>query len=78
MPNTFGFFEKRLSQSKSGFLVDSGLTYGDLYISSLLDYLGEKKDAILANFPHLKKMDEQVRAHPRVAEWLAKRPKTDI
>lgn len=78
IPKVFGILDAKISQSGSGFFVSSGLTWADLYMFNILEWLGEKKDQTLAFFPNLKTLDQKVRETPRVTEWLLKRPKTDL
>jgi glutathione S-transferase len=76
-PQQLGIFESRLAQTGSGTLVASGLTYADFYLSLVVDRLGDRREAVLAKFPHVKKLTEKVNTHPRIVEWVAKRPVTD-
>ena len=78
LPNFLKIFENIIIMNHSGFLVTSGLTWADLFLVNIFDFLGDKKAAILANFPRVKALDENVRAVPRIADWLAKRPKTEM
>nr|QUF59401.1 glutathione S-transferase GSTS4-2 [Brachionus angularis] len=73
MPNNLKLFEARIAESRSGYLVPSGLTWADLYLFNLLEMLGDKKDQVLQMFPNIKKLDENIRANPRIAAYLAKR-----
>lgn len=77
VPNILKFFDERAGKSGSGFLVASGLTWADLYLICALEHLGEKREATLEHFKNLKSIDQKVRAHPKIAEWLGKRPKTE-
>jgi hypothetical protein len=54
------------------------LTFADLYLFAIIEHLGERKEAAFAHFPHVKKLDENIRSHAQVAEWLNKRPKTEF
>lgn len=78
MPNFLKFFEERAAKSGSGFLAASGLTWADLYLVCALEYLGEKHDATLENYKNLKALDQKVHSHPKIAEWISKRPKSDF
>jgi glutathione S-transferase len=75
-PNSLKTFEQRLIENGSGYLAGSSLTYADLHLFNMLDYLGEKKEAVLGHFPHVHKLDQAVRGHAHIAAWLAKRPVT--
>nr|UOU03288.1 glutathione S-transferase sigma 1-2 [Brachionus rubens] len=74
LPKMLKLFEGLIIKNGSGYLAASGLTWSDIYLVNNFDWVGEQKDAILAHFPHVKKLDETVRGHPNIAAWLAKRP----
>nr|AYN44489.1 glutathione S-transferase S1-2 [Brachionus calyciflorus] len=78
LPNTLKTLDGKIAHNGSGYLVASGLTWADLFLVNILEWLGDKKEAALANFSNLKSLDEKVRSHPRIAEWLEKRPKTEM
>ncbi len=78
VPNNMKLFETRLSQSGSGYFASSGLTYADIFLFSVLEYFGDKRVPLLEVFPHIKKLDENLRAHPKLAAYLAKRPAGDL
>ena len=76
VPSHFKFLETKLAGNASGFLIGDSLTWVDLYLVILKEWLGEKKDPIMAHFPKIKAHEEKVRALPKIAEWVAKRPVT--
>jgi glutathione S-transferase len=76
IPNNLKIFESRLGKNNSGYLIGKSLTWTDLYLVSVLDWLGENKQPTLEHFPHLKAFDQQIRAIPSIAQWISKRPKT--
>ena len=76
LPNSFKPIEAKLAGNSSGFLVGDALTWADLYIVVLSEWFGDKKDSLLAHFPKIKAHDEKIRALPKLAEWIAKRPVT--
>ena len=78
IPHNMKLFESKLAKTNSGYLIGKGLTWVDLYLSSILEWLGPNKEAVLNNFPHLKASDEKIRSLPKIAEWISKRPKTDM
>ena len=78
IPNILKTLEGKISKNGSGFLAASGLTWADLYLYNILEWTGDKKAALLANFAHVKALDEKVASHSKIADWLAKRPKTDM
>ena len=74
-PNNLKIFEAKLAKN-NGWLVGNGMTWADMYFVSVLDWLREKKDEVLAPFPHCKKLSENVNSNPKIAEWIKKRPVT--
>ena len=78
MPRFLKFFDERAGKTGSGFLAASGLTWADLYLICVFDNLGDKREATLEHFKNLKALDQKVRTHPKIAEWLGKRPKTEF
>lgn len=78
IPRFLKFFDERVGKTGSGHLAASGLTWADLYLISVLDNLGDKREAALEHFKNLKALDQKVRTHPKIAEWLGKRPKTEF
>jgi glutathione S-transferase len=78
LPHNLKIFNERLGKTGSGFIAASGLSWADLYLFGLLDNLGDKREAVLANFKNVKALDDKLRAHPNISAWLAKRPKTEF
>ena len=72
------FFEKLLQKSNTKYFASDDLTYADLAVMNALERLGDKKDALLESRPLIKALDESVRSTSKVAEWLEKRPKTEM
>lgn len=60
----------------NGYLWESKLTWADLHLYQLLDYLADKLP--WDKFPNLKKMRDNVEANEGVAKWLKDRPKSDF
>ena len=77
-PKNLGFFEKRLKDNKSGFLVGSGLTWADSHLYAVLDWLFERKSEVIQNFPLVKSLADRIEAMPNIAKWLAERPKSAL
>ena len=76
--NFLKIFENIIGKNGSGFLTTSGLTWADLYLFDVLSWLGDKRETILADYPHIMNLMTKVSTHARIADWLAKRPKTRI
>lgn len=77
LPNLLKLLEERLAKTGSGHIAASGVSWADLNMINVLDFFGDKKDEILANYKRVKALDEKVRSIPNVAAWLNKRPKSD-
>ena len=78
LPENIAYFEKLLSKSNTTYFASNELTWADLALINAMDRVGDKKSALLENAPLLKALEERVRSHSKVAEWLEKRPKTDL
>nr|UOU03287.1 glutathione S-transferase sigma 1-1 [Brachionus rubens] len=76
LPSGLKVLEGKVVQNGSGFLAASGLTWADLYLISILDWIYDYSKTVLDSFQHLKKLEENIRGHARISEWLAKRPVT--
>nr|QUF59403.1 glutathione S-transferase GSTS6/7-1 [Brachionus angularis] len=72
------FFEKRLELNGNGYLVGYSLSWADLYLSQITDFLFNRKSQFLSNYPRIKALDDRVRSLPRIADWLRRRPVTDL
>jgi glutathione S-transferase len=71
-------YESKLSSTNSGFLVGSKVTWADLYLSSILDNLGNRTNSVLDKFNRIKRLDQRVKSIPNIAKWLSKRPVTEF
>ena len=78
IPNNLKVFEARLVTNGCGVLAGKEISYADIYLSSMLDFLGTRKDEILRSYPSVHALDARIRALPKISDWLAKRPKTDF
>nr|QUF59406.1 glutathione S-transferase GSTS6/7-4 [Brachionus angularis] len=72
------FFEKRLEINGNGYLVGNSLSWADLYLSQMTDFLFNRKSELLSNYPRIKALDDRVRSFSRIADWLRRRPVTDF
>jgi glutathione S-transferase len=72
------FFESRLNLTNTGFLIGSKITWADLYLSSVLDNLGNRTNSVLEKFNRVKRLDQRVKAIPNVNRWLKQRPVTEF
>ena len=78
LPNNIELLEKFLQKQNTGFLVGSELTLADLALVVTLERVVDYGlDELLEKSPLVKALNEKVRAHPRIADWIAKRPASD-
>ena len=75
IPNNMNIFETKLGKN-NGFLVGNSLTWPDMLLSILLDWMGDKKATVLPLFPNIRALDERVRSDKGIAEWIKNRPVT--
>ena len=79
LPSNLVFFEKKLADSKSGYLIGNSLTWADLFLYFCLDFIGENKvRSSLENAPNVKKHIEMIVNYPGILEYLQKRPQTEL
>ncbi len=78
IPQNLDFLERLLEKSNTQFFAGDELTYADLSVMNALERLGDKKEAMLESRPKIKAIDDKVRSHAKIAEWLEKRPKTEM
>lgn len=69
-------FENRMIKNGNGFLVGQSLSWADLYLSQMTEFLDTLKDEYLNKYPHVKALDEYVRELPGVKNWIKNRPTT--
>lgn len=70
--------EKELSASGSGFLVPSGVTWGDFLVAERLYSFDTLKPGFLDSHPKLKEYVARVYDLPQIKDYIASRPKTDV
>lgn len=70
-------FDDRLAKTGSGFIVESGLTFADLYLHVLVDWF-INEPGLFDNLKHVMANHEKVSAIPKIAEWLSTRPVTAL
>nr|AFO69980.1 GST_pi-like protein [Strongylocentrotus droebachiensis] len=59
-----------------GYFVGDSMTLADIAIFNLFDGLFKHMPPLAEKYPTLKEFDERMRAEPKIAAWLAKRPET--
>ena len=81
LPRYLGILEKLITENKSpgGWIYGSKMTYADLRIAQICDYLSHIcKPDYLNSFPAIVKLKDTVEALPKIAKWIQERPKTQI
>jgi len=77
IPKWFGFLDKLLSHSQSGWAVGDQVSWGDLALFNVLDNTNNGYPGSLDHYAHLKASHKKVAELPHIAKWLANRPKTE-
>nr|AYN44520.1 glutathione S-transferase S2 [Brachionus plicatilis] len=78
IPKNLQILEDIVARSATEYLCNSGITWPDLFLFCTLEWLDEKRNAILDKYPHVKALEAKVRGNPKIAEWVINRPKTEI
>jgi glutathione S-transferase len=76
-PASLKLIEKLYEQNQavtnnSGFLVGNKLTYGDIKLVNIYDWLLDRKDAILEQAPRLREHYDKIRSLPKLKEHYSK------
>ena len=74
LPRNLKLFEDKLKKTNTGYLIGSGMTLADLFLVCVLEKIGDAKETILAHYTHVYALEKRVRSHPKIAEWILKRP----
>uniref|UniRef100_A0A915EFE0 glutathione transferase n=1 Tax=Ditylenchus dipsaci TaxID=166011 RepID=A0A915EFE0_9BILA len=72
----FPIYQKLVEESKSGFLVGSGLTFVDFFVSDFLLTVKQLEPKLLSQYSGLEKYIEQVHSLPQIKEYVEKRKYT--
>jgi len=77
-PRYFKILETMITNNNSpdGWAFGNGVTVADLALCVLVDPVMEKFPALGDKFPAIRKNIDAVKAQPKIAEYLAKRPET--
>ncbi|PAV61729.1 hypothetical protein WR25_11150 [Diploscapter pachys] len=73
----FNFYEKYLRKSNSGFFVDSGVTWIDLFVVDQIGTFINRAPGCLEGHEELQKLRDNVLSIPEIKEWVEKRPVTE-
>lgn len=74
VPEILKFIQNILEANRdgNGYIAGKSLTYADLYLINLYDWLSTNKHNLLEKFPLLKEHEAKIRNLPKVAEHLNK------
>lgn len=81
LPKSLAGLEKMLKENKGGdgFFVGDSLTWADIAFFAMSEAMAVvKADTQIDIYPKLKALREKVSKVPKIAAWLAKRPKTNF
>ena len=59
-----------------GVIAGRDISYADIYLSAILDLVGNQRDNVTMPYPNVKALDARVRSMPKIAEWIKNRPVT--
>ena len=77
LPIHLKYFEARLEQQNTGYLLNRHLLMPDVYLLTVLDLLpSDKRESLLENYNRINILDKRVRSYPKMGEWIANRPDT--
>lgn len=72
-PENLSFFESQLNKTGTGYLVGDKMSWADLYLSQMTDFLDNEKTPLLNDFPLVRKLDKKVRSLTSIKKWLTRR-----
>jgi glutathione S-transferase len=82
LPQFFTYFEAMLTSNHGGdnYFVGSELTWADVAFYNFIFWAGNftGSDKVIEKFPKLTALYKKVDSNPKIAEWVAKRPKTEF
>ena len=82
LPTIFMHLEKQLISNNGGdgYFVGDNMTWCDILFTHWVSWVpdGVKVTPPFDKFPKLKALTQRVESHPKIAEWLKKRPVTDL
>lgn len=75
IPKYLGLMEKTIEKNGGDWLFGLKLTYVDLNLYLLVDFMRLFKEGnLLEGYPHVRKTRDAVSALPNIAKWLSERP----
>jgi len=79
LPQFLNNFQRTLKQNKGGkgYFIGDSCTWCDIYIAQALDWVHMLGfDPLLSKYSLLKDHKQRIESHPKIAEWIAKRPES--
>lgn len=79
LPSSMEFLEVHAKKNaQNGWFVGSRITMADIHFFCVCErFLGMMPD-YLEKYPHLKALNEKVKTQPKIADWIERRPKTEL
>lgn len=80
LPFYLTYLEKQITTNAApeGWLFGKKVTYVDLRLVMMLEYIQMFNDKILESYPGIVKLKESVFSLPKIAQWIKDRPKTEF
>jgi len=74
IPQQLGNMERRIQENPAGWLFGTKVTYIDLNLYIIVDFMKLFKESALDGYPGVEKLVNSVGALPNIAKWLKNRP----
>ena len=79
LPRNLEYFEKKLADTGTGYLVGDSLTWADIFLNFVLTWLdATKTEAAFQKAPLVRQHIEKISSHPGIADYVKKRPVTNF
>jgi glutathione S-transferase len=77
LPEYYGILNRKIEKNKSGYLIGDRLTWIDLFLFSVIEWLSDERNhKLIESCPYLKAHCEKISNEKGIKEWLSTRPKT--
>ncbi|KAK3608732.1 hypothetical protein CHS0354_000997 [Potamilus streckersoni] len=80
IPKFMNFFERRITENhrSGGYFVGDGITLADVLVYNIIFNIEKSQMVSLDNWPKTAALCKKVASHPKIADWLKKRPQTEF
>ena len=78
VPQHLELIDKLVAKNNTKFVAGDEMTYADLCLSVTLDRFRDNISAHIEKFTNVKRIDDLVNNHPKIAAWREKRPVTPL